>query len=77
MVYFPSEHEHSSKVLLVYDPHGEGVKAVSEKKKILSEVESEILAVVKTLGEIKTETLTIEKKWHDAIKGKNDSTLHA
>jgi hypothetical protein len=77
LVYFPSEHEHSSQVLLVYDPHGEGVKAVSEKKKVLSEVESEILAVVKTLGEIRIETLTIEKKWHDAIKGKNNSTLNA
>lgn len=77
MVYFPPAHEHSSKVLLVYDPLGEGVKAVSEKKKHLSEVESEILAVVKTLGEIRVETLTIEKKWHNAIKGKNDSTLNA
>ena len=76
LVYFPSEHEHSSQVLLVYDPHGEGVKAVSEKKKILSEIEQEILAVVKTLGEIKIEILTIEKKWHDAIKGKNNSTLN-
>lgn len=77
LVYFPSEHEHSSQVLLVYDPHGEGVKAIPEKKKILSEVESEILAVVKTLGEIRIETLTIERKWHDAIKGKNNSTLNA
>jgi hypothetical protein len=63
--------------LLVYDPHSEGVKTVSEKKKSLSEVELEILAVVKTLGEIKVETLAIEKKWHDAIKGKNSSTLNA
>jgi hypothetical protein len=77
LVYFPLEHGHSSQILLVYDPHSEGVKAVSEKKKVLSEVESEILAVVKALGEIMIETLTIEKKWHNAIKGKNNSTLNA
>lgn len=76
LVYFPLEHEHSSQVLLVYDPHSEGVKAVPERKKVLSEVESEILAVVKTLGDIVVETLTIEKKWHNAIKGKNNSTLN-
>ena len=77
LVYFPLEHEHSSQVLLVYDPHIEGVKALSEKKKVLSEVESEILAVVKTLEEIVIETLTIERKWHNAIKSKNNSTLNA
>lgn len=77
LVYFPLEHENSSQVLLVYDPHSEGAKTVSEKKKLLSEVEAEILAVVKTLGEIMIETLTIEKKWHNTIKGKNNSNLNA
>jgi hypothetical protein len=77
LVYFPLEQEHSSQVLLVYDPHGGGVKAVSEKKKVLSMVEQEILTVIETLGEIRNETLTIEMKWHGAIKGKNNSTLDA
>ena len=61
--------------MLVYDPLVS--QAAKEKKAALAEIEAELLALVSTLGQIKTETVSVEKKWHDAVKGKNNTTLNA
>lgn len=76
-MFFPPESQDSSKVLLVYDGAAAGAaKDAAGRQKVLGDVETELLSVVKSLDNIKSETLTIEKKWHDAIKGKNGSTLN-
>lgn len=65
-------------MVLVYDPLGaQAVKTVKEKQAILAEIAAEILALVATLGQIKTETISVEKKWHSAITGRNNSSLNA
>jgi hypothetical protein len=75
LVYFPHESEAHSNILLVYDPVVK--QSVREKQTALSEVEKEILALVATLGQIKTETVSVERRWHEAVTGKNRSTLNA
>lgn len=63
---------------LVYDPlAAQAVKTLKEKQAILAEIEGEILALVATLGQIKTETISVEKKWHSVVTGRNNSTLNA
>ncbi|KAG8835486.1 hypothetical protein FRC18_000438 [Serendipita sp. 400] len=74
LVYFPPENEADSNVILVYDPH---VKAAIKKQAALAEIEAEILSLVATLGQIKTDTISVERKWHEALRGKNNSTLNA
>ncbi|CAG7854693.1 Protein SCP160 AltName: Full=Protein HX [Serendipita indica DSM 11827] len=74
-VYFPSEADQASNVMLVYDPLA--AQAAKEKQAALAEIEAELLALVSTLGQIKTETISVEKKWHEAVKGKNNSNLNS
>jgi hypothetical protein len=61
--------------LLVYDPLVK--QSIKEKQTALSEVEKEMLAHIATLGQIKTETVSVERRWHEAVIGKNRSTLNA
>ncbi|KAG8805767.1 hypothetical protein FRC17_005346, partial [Serendipita sp. 399] len=75
LVYFPPETEAESSIILVYDP--QSTKAGTDKQAALTEIEAEILALVGTLGQIKTETIGVERKWHSILRGKNNSTLNA
>ncbi|KIM31115.1 hypothetical protein M408DRAFT_327405 [Serendipita vermifera MAFF 305830] len=75
LVYFPPESDAHSNILLVYDPLQK--QSQKEKKAALAEVEKEILALVAGIGPLKTETVSVEKKWHHAVIGKNRSTLNA
>lgn len=75
LVYFPPESDAHSNILLVYDPlHKQNIK---QKQAALAEVEKEILELVTSIGPLKTETVSVEKRWHDAVTGKNRSTLNA
>jgi hypothetical protein len=75
LVYIPPEIETDSNILLVYDPLAS--QPVKNKQAVLAEIEAEILGHVTGLGQIKTETVSVERKWHDAVTGKNRSTLNA
>ncbi|CAG8647317.1 4256_t:CDS:10, partial [Acaulospora colombiana] len=69
------KHDADSNVLLVYDPLA--AQPVKNKQAVLAEIEAEILGHVAGLGQIKTETVSVERKWHPAVTGKNGSTLNA
>ncbi|KAJ1304542.1 hypothetical protein OPQ81_005683 [Rhizoctonia solani] len=74
-VNFPEESEEKSTVLLVYDLGKSSSK--TEKKKHLDEVERELKKLVAETGSVRSEEITVDKKWHQAIVGKNDSNLNA
>jgi hypothetical protein len=77
-VYFPPESAESSSVLLVYDPSTPNASVIpDEKKKHLDEVEKEILKWARDAADVKTETISIEKRWHDAVVGNGGTTLNA
>ncbi|KAH9935324.1 uncharacterized protein B0H18DRAFT_975337 [Fomitopsis serialis] len=67
-----------SLVLLVYDPTSPSASpSPVEKVKNLEDVEKELLKMAKDAADVKTQTVTVEKKWHDAVVGKNGTTLNA
>ncbi|CAE6410521.1 unnamed protein product [Rhizoctonia solani] len=74
-VHFPEESDEKSTVLLVYDLGKSSSK--TEKKKHLDEVERELKKLAAEMGDIRSEEITVDKKWHQAIMGKNDSNLNA
>lgn len=48
-----------------------------DKKKRLDGVEKELLKLAQEAADVKTETITVEKRWHDAILGRGRTTLNA
>lgn len=78
LVLFPPESAEQSSVLLVYDPTSPNASpSPVEKASKLEEVEKELLKMAKDAADVKTITITVEKKWHDAVVGKNGTTLNA
>ncbi|EIN11853.1 hypothetical protein PUNSTDRAFT_99129 [Punctularia strigosozonata HHB-11173 SS5] len=77
-VFFPPESAEQSSVLLVYDPstHNASRDPV-EKSKQIEDVEHELLEMVKEAADVKTESVSVETKWHEAVIGKNSTTLNA
>ena len=64
-------------MLLVYDPLSSATSTSSdEKKKHLDDVETEISKLVKA-ADVKTEVVSVEKRWHEAVVGKGGTTLNA
>lgn len=77
-VYFPNESAEDSNVFLVYDTLSPVASASSaDKKKHLDEVSQEISKLAKEVADVKSETITVDKKWHDAVAGPNGTTLNA
>lgn len=77
-VYFPSEASEQSTVLLVYDPLSPSASpSPDEKTKHLEEVEKELLKLVKDAADVKSESIAVEKRWHDAVVGQGGTTLNA
>ncbi|KAH9485184.1 Vigilin 1 [Psilocybe cubensis] len=76
--YFPSESLESSHILLVYDPLSTGASlSPDEKKKHLDDVEKELLKLARDAADVKTETIEVDKRWHDAVVGNGGTTLNA
>ncbi|KAJ7072109.1 hypothetical protein C8F01DRAFT_1297135 [Mycena amicta] len=76
--FFPPESAEQSTVLLVYDPLSASASpSPDEKTKHLEEVAKEILKLAKDAADVKSETILVEKRWHDAVVGKNRTTLNA
>ncbi|KAJ6587137.1 hypothetical protein DFH09DRAFT_246782 [Mycena vulgaris] len=77
-VFFPAESAEQSTVLLVYDPLSANASpSPDEKNKHLEEVAKEILKLAKDAADVKSETIAVEKRWHDAVVGKGGTTLNA
>ena len=77
-VYFPNESSESSNVLLVYDPLTLGVApSPDEKKRHLDDVAKEILKWARDAADVKTELISVEKRWHEFVVGNGGTTLNA
>ncbi|KAG9098951.1 hypothetical protein FRC06_005808 [Ceratobasidium sp. 370] len=74
-VFFPAESEEKSSALLVYDLAQGASKA--EKKKHLDEVERDLRKLAADCADVRSDEITVDKKWHSAIIGKGGSTLNA
>ncbi|GJE92209.1 Vigilin 1 [Phanerochaete sordida] len=78
LVFFPPESAEQSNVLLVYDPTSPNASpSPVEKAQKLEEVEEELLKMAKAAADVKTQTITVEKKWHEAVIGHGGTTLNA
>jgi len=78
LIYFPNEALESSEILLVYDPFSATASPIpNEKAKHLDAVEKDLLKLAKEAADVKTELLTVEKRWHDAVRGNGGTTLNA
>ncbi|KAL0068793.1 hypothetical protein AAF712_004122 [Marasmius tenuissimus] len=78
LVFFPPESEEKSTVLLVYDPFSPSASpSPDEKSRHLEEVAADLQKMAKDAADVKSETLQVEKRWHDAINGQGGTTLNA
>lgn len=77
-VFFPPESAEQSSVLLVYDPYSPSASpSPVEKEKHLDEVAAELLKMAKDAADVKSELIPVEKRWHEAVVGKDGTTLNA
>ncbi|KAG2150530.1 hypothetical protein DEU56DRAFT_33581 [Suillus clintonianus] len=77
-VFFPPESAEQSQVLLVYDPLSPSASpSPVEKEKHLNIVVEELLTMVKEAGEVKSQLVPVEKRWHEAVVGQEGTTLNA
>lgn len=77
-VYFPAEAEESSSVLLVYDPFSPNASpSPDDKTKALDDVTKELLKLAKDAADVKSQVVSVEKRWHDAVVGTGGTTLNA
>lgn len=78
LVYFPHENAEHSTVLLVYDPFSPSASpSPVDKEKSLGEIAKEILKMAKDAADVASVTIPVEQKWHDAVVGRNGTTLNA
>ncbi|KIJ67957.1 hypothetical protein HYDPIDRAFT_37535 [Hydnomerulius pinastri MD-312] len=77
-VFFPPESAEQSSVLLVYDPLSPSASpSPVEKEKHVDEVAQELLKMAKEAADVKSETVSVEKRWHEAVVGRGGTTLNA
>jgi len=77
-VFFPPESAEQSSVLLVYDPLSPlGSPEPVEQEKHLNDVATELLKMAKDAADVKSELISIEKRWHDVVIGNDGTTLNA
>ncbi|THV02452.1 hypothetical protein K435DRAFT_775632 [Dendrothele bispora CBS 962.96] len=77
-VYFPPESAESSSVLLVYDPLSSSYSpSPDEKSRNLDEVVKELSKLAKDAADVKSETIEVDGRWHEAIIGEGGTTLNA
>ena len=78
LVFFPDESVEQSSVLPVYDPTSPNASpSPDEKAKNLEDVSKELLKMARDAADVKTETVPVEVKWHQAVVGNNGTTLNA
>ena len=62
----------------MYDPTSPSASpSPVEKTKNVEEVEKELLKWAKDAADVKSQTISVEKKWHNAIIGRGGTTLNA
>lgn len=76
-IFFPPESQERSAVLLVYDPTSPNASSnPNEKGKSLKAVKAELLKLAKESADVKSDTITVDPKWHQAVVGYNSTTLN-
>ena len=64
--------------MLVYDPFSPNASpSPDDKKKHLDDVSKELNKLAKEAGEVKSESIAVEKRWHEAVVGQSGTTLNA
>ena len=77
-IYFPPEFAEQSSVLLVYDPFSPNASpSPDEKKRHLDDVTKELQKLAKDAADVKSQTIPVEKRWHEAVVGQGGTTLNA
>ena len=77
-VIFPDESAEKSSVVLVYDPLSPSASPLpDEKKRNLDDVEKELLKLAKDSADVKTEKISVEVRWHEAVVGQDGTNLNA
>ncbi|KAF8650436.1 hypothetical protein AX16_005239 [Volvariella volvacea WC 439] len=77
-LYWPNESEERSTVLLVYDPFSLNASpSPDDKKKHLDDAQAELQKMAKAVADVKSQTISVEKRWHEAIVGYGGTTLNA
>lgn len=77
-VFFPPESAEQSQVLLVYDPLSPSASpSPVEKAKRLDHVVEELSKMAKEFADVKSQRISVEKRWHDAVVGQGGTTLNA
>jgi hypothetical protein len=78
LLFFPPESEEQSSVLLVYDPTSPSASpSPVEKAKNIGDAEKELIKWAKDAADVKSQVITVERKWHSAVIGKGGTTLNA
>ncbi|TDL26238.1 hypothetical protein BD410DRAFT_813193 [Rickenella mellea] len=78
VLFFPPEAAEQSTVMLVYDPTSSTAsRSPIEKTKHLDEVEKEFMKIAHDASDVKSQTITVDKKWHGAVAGRDGTTLNA
>ncbi|KAG6845298.1 hypothetical protein H0H87_011148 [Tephrocybe sp. NHM501043] len=78
LTIFPNKSLEQSTVVLVYDPSTPSASASpDDKKKHLDDVEKEVLRLAKDAADVKSTTVSVEARWHDAVVGQGGTTLNA
>lgn len=76
--FFPPDSAEQSSVLLVYDPFSPSASpSPVEKEKHLDDVAAELLKMAEDAADVKSEVISVEKRWHDAVLGRDGTTLNA
>lgn len=62
----------------MYDPTSPSASpSPVEKTKNVGEAEKELLKWAKDAADVKSQTISVEKKWHSAVIGRGGTTLNA
>lgn len=78
LIFFPLEAAEQSTVLLVYDPQSASASpSPDDKKKHLDDVNTELLKMAKDAADVSNQSVSVEKRWHEAVLGPGGTTLNA
>lgn len=76
IISFPSEWSTSTVLIILHNHNGRDTDAVSKVRRCKETAET-VQSLIKTVSDIKNETVSVDRKWHPAVNGKNGATLES
>ncbi|KAG8999118.1 hypothetical protein FRB90_012145 [Tulasnella sp. 427] len=73
IVSFPTD-SNSSTLIVLHNHKGRDTDSVSKVRRC-NEAAQSVQSLIKTVSDIKSETVAVDRKWHPAVNGKNGTTL--